>query len=663
MAISEMRRVSVIGHESRIDEVVRVLQHLGAVEVSEYGEGLASEEKPTITCPYDPTERLSELDSILADLKYTIDMMGKHRRITKSILENFTGYRLYMTESEWKAQISDGADNVRRLCGRAREIEESMADLSARRTRIASSIEFLEPWEGFKGDSTQLGPGPFVTISLGTADSKGIDSRMEAAASSVPGIAWGAVAAEPARAYMLVAYPTSVSEEAARALSEAGFARVSLDQCSGSPGDEIRRLREELDGISKASDNLEREIDSLVEERPRAFALYDHFSLDRARYYITTKFGGTARTFLVEGWVQQKDMGRFRAAILQIADDIVVQDRPPLEDEIPPVELINGKLAQPFEVITKTMGYPAPGSIDPTPFLAPFFLVFFGLCMTDAVYGLIIAGVALLLMRKMKGRGTQFLNLILACGLATVVVGALLGGWLGDLPTRLFGWRTAILFDPMQSPTTFLILSFGLGIVHIFTGLGIKAYDNVRKGRWLSAIYDQGFWVLFLVGIGLTLGGGSLGPGFSSVAENAKYAALGGAAGLVATQGRHHKNPLQRLGGGVLSLYATTGYMSDIISYARLFGLGFTSTVLASVMNDLMLRPAGIPIIGPVIAVIGLAFGHVFNILINIIGAYVHSSRLQYVEFFGKFFEAGGRRFMPFGAATKYVDVETTKGV
>jgi V/A-type H+-transporting ATPase subunit I len=117
-----------------------------------------------------------------------------------------------------------------------------------------------------------------------------------------------------------------------------------------------------------------------------------------------------------------------------------------------------------------------------------------------------------------------------------------------------------------------------------------------------------------------------------------------------------------RIGSGLLSLYNTTGYMSDIVSYARLFGLGFTSTVLASVMNDLMLRPAGIPVIGPIIALIGLVFGHLFNILINIIGAYVHSSRLQYVEFFGKFFEAGGRRFMPFGMSTKYVDVENAKG-
>jgi V/A-type H+-transporting ATPase subunit I len=342
----------------------------------------------------------------------------------------------------------------------------------------------------------------------------------------------------------------------------------------------------------------------------------------------------------------------------------VVLDRPPGEDEEPPVELENNRFASAFEPVTKMMGYPRQGSLDPSPFLGPFFLVFFGLCMTDAAYGIVIAALAYWLIgqTRARGMGRQFLNLLIMSGLATVFVGALLGGWAGDLLQRLFGWRTAILFDPMEEPTKFLILSFALGVIQIYTGIILKAYDNIRRGDWLSAIFDQVFWLVFLTSIGLALGGGYLGPSGPAIASAGQKLLLASAIGLVLTQGRHHKNPLMRIGSGLLSLYNTTGYMSDIVSYARLFGLGFTSTVLASVMNDLMLRPAGIPVIGPIIALIGLVFGHLFNILINIIGAYVHSSRLQYVEFFGKFFEAGGRRFMPFGMSTKYVDVENAKG-
>jgi V/A-type H+-transporting ATPase subunit I len=456
----------------------------------------------------------------------------------------------------------------------------------------------------------------------------------------------------------------SAADDAIRALAQAGFAKVSFEQYSGVPSDIIAQLEQDLQSIQVRRTQIERDIDVLVEERPRAFALYDFFALERARLDVTNKFGGTERTFLVEGWVQLRNLQRFRTAIEQLADDIVVLDRPPREDEEPPVELENNRFASAFEPVTKMMGYPRQGSLDPSPFLGPFFLIFFGLCMTDAAYGIVIAALAYWLIGQTRARGTgrQFLNLLIMSGLATVFVGAMLGGWAGDLLQRLFGWRTAILFDPMEEPTKFLILSFALGVIQIYTGIILKAYDNIRQGDWKSAIFDQVFWLVFLTSIGLALGGGFLGPNGPAIASAGQKLLIGSAIGLVLTQGRHHKNPLMRIGSGLLSLYNTTGYMSDIVSYARLFGLGFTSTVLASVMNDLMLRPAGVPVIGPIIALIGLVFGHLFNILINIIGAYVHSSRLQYVEFFGKFFEAGGRRFMPFGMSTKYVDVENAKG-
>lgn len=663
MAISEMRRVTVLGHASRLAQAVDAIHGLGVLEITHYGEDLPEDERSHYQLPEETQKRIEALDSVIADLSYSIDFLASKRRVTRSMLENFTGSRIFLTESEWQSETAEPAERARLIHDRVRGIEQSLAELADKRNRMSTSIEELLPWRALQLPLEQVRPGKHVVMTLATADARTYASSLAAAAESLPGLAWQVVSEGRERTNIFIAYPVSAGEQGAATISSAGFSKVSLDQYAGVPDELIAAFETGIADIDRRAAEVETEIDALAELRPKAFIIYDYLVNERAKLTVANRFGGTKRTFAVEGWIQAADMDRFRSGVEALADDLVVLDRPPLDSETPPVELTNGPLAAPFEVVTKTMGLPQPGTLDPTPFLAPFFLVFFGLAMTDAVYGVFIAVVALWLKRKTRQPKSKFLNLVFMAGLATVVVGALLGGWLGDLPMRLFGLRTAILFDPMESPTSFLIMSFALGLVHILYGLCLRAYQNIRTGRVFAAITDQGFWLALIVDLLLLAGGGILGPNGPAIANVAKYVAIAAALGLVATQGRHHRNILMRTGSGLLSLYGLTGYMSDVISYARLFGLGFTSTVLAAVLNDLMLRPAGVPIIGPIIALVGLAFAHLFNIVINIIGAYVHSSRLQYIEFFGKFFESGGRRFVPFGFLAKYVDIHSLKGV
>lgn len=198
-------------------------------------------------------------------------------------------------------------------------------------------------------------------------------------------------------------------------------------------------------------------------------------------------------------------------------------------------------------------------------------------------------------------------------------------------------------------------ISFGLGLIQIFTGLGIKFYMNARSGHLLDAVFDQGFWMVFLGG--LVILGAGYGIGATGFGGIGKVLAIAGAAGLILTQGRAHKNLLKRLGSGLLSLYGLSGYLSDVLSYSRLLALGLASGVIATVIDDLALRLWGVPVVGWLATVVLLAAGHAFNLGINVIGAYVHSSRLQYVEFFTKFFEGGGRKFRPFRIRTRYIEL------
>ena len=194
---------------------------------------------------------------------------------------------------------------------------------------------------------------------------------------------------------------------------------------------------------------------------------------------------------------------------------------------------------------------------------------------------------------------------------------------------------------------TLLLWSFVFGGVHLFTGMAVKAYMMIKDGHWLDAVFDVGFWYVFLIGLVLLFLAPSVG----------KVMAIGGALGLILTQGRGEKNIFMRLGKGVFSLYDVTGYLSDVLSYSRLLALGLSTGVIAQVVNT-MGKLTGNSAIGIIFFVIILLVGHTFNLAINTLGAYVHSSRLQYVEFFGKFYTGGGQAFRPLARRTKYITIK-----
>ena len=227
----------------------------------------------------------------------------------------------------------------------------------------------------------------------------------------------------------------------------------------------------------------------------------------------------------------------------------------------------------------------------------------------------------------------------------------------------------ALWFVPLNDPMKLLIFSMLFGLIHLFTGLAIKGYMCLRDKRYMDFFCDVVLWFAFLIGLILMLLPSSL---FYSISQMhivfpaaletfSKVLAIAGAVGLLLMSGRSSKNPALRIALGAYDLYNITGWLSDVLSYSRLLALGLATGVIASVVNQ-MGSMAGKGVFGAIVFIIVFIIGHIFNIAINLLGAYVHTNRLQYVEFFGKFYEGGGRAFNPFKANTKYVDVkEETK--
>lgn len=401
-------------------------------------------------------------------------------------------------------------------------------------------------------------------------------------------------------------------------------------------------------------------LESLKEQAKDTMLLkraYDQLSTAIAEQKAKQNILITEQSFVIVGWVAEKDKDKVNKALEGFT--CYYEYRQPEKNELPPVKMKNNALVEPFEIITEMYGLPNPTTLDPNPFIAPFFFLFFGMMLSDAGYGLVLFIGGLIACRLVqKGSfANKMFRLISICGVSTILWGAIYGGWFGDVITvagkTFFNMDITIpkLIDPLADPMTIMIVSFLFGAVHLFVGMGVKAYMLIRSGDVKSAIFDIGFWYMVLIGLGMLLLGGV-------AFEIGKWLAIAGAVGLILTQGRHKPNIIGKITGGVMSLYDITSYFSDILSYSRILALGLATGVIASVVN-ILATLTGANIIGVLLFIVIFVFGHLLNLAINALGSYVHTSRLQYVEFFGKFYEGGGKPFVPFMPNTKYHLVQT----
>ena len=221
---------------------------------------------------------------------------------------------------------------------------------------------------------------------------------------------------------------------------------------------------------------------------------------------------------------------------------------------------------------------------------------------------------------------------------------------------------------PLENPMRMLIFCFLFGILHLFLGLGIKGYSLLKDRKFADFICDVVFWFLLLLGLLFMLLPSDLFRSISQMNFNfpplvktlAKVAAIVGAAGIVLFAKRGTKNIGVRLALGAYELYGATSWLSDVLSYSRLLALGLATGVIASVINQMgSMKGGGVG--GAIIFILVFLVGHVLNLAINVLGAYVHTNRLQFVEFFGKFYEGGGSPFKPFSTPTKYIKITEDK--
>lgn len=457
--------------------------------------------------------------------------------------------------------------------------------------------------------------------------------------------------------YVAAIVAKDMEEQALAILKQNGFAETSFKEFKGTVQENLKRIQNEKDMLQTEFSGIEKEISDRSDWKESIEEYYDLLNIQADKERIKTKLLKTKRTFFVEGWIPERCVKGAQKILDE--NQCYYMFRDPEEGETVPVLIENKSFFTPFESITEMYSLPDYRGFDPTSIFALFYAIFFGMMLSDAGYGIVIALACFIVLKKfdLEGMTKKMIKLFFYCGISTVFWGALFGGWFGDFvqvfTREIFGNEVIIKplwFNPIEDPMKLLIFSIALGILHIFIGMGIKAYMQIKEGNWFDAVCDEGFWFLTIVGLIAWLGGGMISDSFTTVGM---WMTIAGALGLLLTGGRHNKG-FGKITGGLGNIYNITSYLSDILSYARLLALGLATGVIAQVVNTMGAMGGG-GVKGVIILLFAFIVGHTFNLAINALGAFIHASRLQYIEFFGKFYEDGGEPFEPFRKRTKYI--------
>ncbi len=560
------------------------------------------------------------------------------------------------------AQLENGAllAQAETLCARIERVTGETAALHAARGKAIFARQALQPWTEstlpLETQGTRTAVVDYWLLPPATDLAALTERRIE----QIPYCTLKIVSMDKEQIYLLSVCHKSEEEALAELLKEVGGNKTAFSGLTGIPAQNIANLTSEITAADEKLIMLNDELKEAGDDvYPLQYAI-DALTVRLGRERACGHLRGLGQTVCFAGWVPAERRAEAEKILGELGCYYEFAD--PTDDEEPPVLLKNGPLAAPYEAVTQMYSLPAYRGFDPNAVMSVTYFIIFGMMLGDAGFGLILFFGGWYALRKMDlGEGARkLLGVITACGISTTVWGVLYGSFFGDVIPRIastfFGATVTmpVVFDPIGDAMTLMIVCLGVGVAHLWLGMILKAAMLIKRGKWLDAIWDVGFWLVFEAGLLLWLVGTVL--GMAQMGQIGMYMAGVGAAVLILTQARDKKNPFARLIFGIGSLYDVSGFMSDVLSYSRILALGLATGVIAQVFNIIGTLLGG-GILGFLLFVPVFAIGSALNIGINTLGSYVHTARLHYVEFFGKFYEDGGKPFLPLTAQTRYIVV------
>ena len=521
-------------------------------------------------------------------------------------------------------------------------LEKEIALKEEENKALLEEIKLYEPWLKLEAKVEDLKSSRYTDLFVGYIGSKDQEKFLESL--DALGCDYKLYGLDKEKRAIIYASYYLDKEEVDLLNKEFQFSELKFED-KGLVKDIVKEKEKQIITNNLFIDEASKKLAKLTEDKEKLYVLSDQAATDKELKLAPRQY--TLETVYLEGWVRSDKEDDLKKVLETSVScyDLVLLD--PEEGENPPTCNKNNKFVEPFQSVTNMYEVPNYKEVDPNPMMSIWFWFIFGMMMGDVGYGVVmlIGGILFLKLKKPKGMLKQIGKIITYSSIPTILFGVLYGSYFG------FGWFEPVFVNPVKEPLTVLIFSFGVGLLHIVSGLVVKMYASFKAKDYWQAILDDFPWIVLLLGLGVFAIGLKI-EGLSKIG----LIMIAASAGIITIfGGRRKQGFIRKITGGVTSLYGLVNHMSDVLSYSRLLALGLSTAIIAEVMNRLAGMVQG-SIIGIIMSVFIYIIGHIFNIGMGLLSAYVHDSRLQYIEFFGKFYEGGGYEFRPLSVQLKHVD-------
>lgn len=721
-----MKKVTVIGWQEKADEILAFLQTKGLLEIEKIPLSLTSD---LALGSLKNEEKVKELEFLKAKVQYCLTFLTSFVPPEKGLLANFIKTRVKTTYSEYR-QIFQ-ADQLNYLYNECEALEDNLADLESSLKEVQEKQKFLASWQALDVEGTAIKETEALSLVAGLLSTKQLAQLESGLTAKKVAFDLTVVNQDEKKVSLVLIWPKAKTKQVKTVLAALEFVSVDLSSYNQTPAAALTFLNEEEQRLKKLIIEYKHKAQELAKAKPALTITLEYLNNQLAKNKALSFLATTSDTYVFTGWLEAEKQNQLTSELEQVegvADYFFSEPEP---NEKPPVVLKNHWLIKPFEAITRMYGLPDYYEQDPTPFMAPFFFLFFGLALGDAGYGLLLLIAMQFLKRRLvlTENSRDWLNLFSLGGLAAIIVGVFTGGYFGfeaaKLPAIL---RKLIIIDPLNQAIILLLFSWAIGVLQLASGLVIELMDSIRAKQWEEAIYDYFAQLLLLLSVAVVAGvwlgqqifktnspllltfgrlGGRLafaallffliGKGrllslffislkkireffvkkqlmeaaanlifylvlvlfalsfFKFISFTVTFAFLG----LALIFSSLTRSFLLQLLQAFYELYGMSSYLGDILSYSRLMALGLVSVLIGFVINVMVGLIVGVKV-GPL--PLGILFGiilavplHLLNLLISLLGAFVHPLRLQYVEFFSKFYSNGGQPFKPLKIETEHI--------